>query len=314
MRKKYLNTGVDKFNSALLALDNHIAICGKSISTRNRYTQVLYEFVMELRKLPEECTKTEIINYFMKCKNERDIGYSTLRGYMGGIKYYLKHIAERMDLFGKIPNPITKKYDITVLSLKEINLLFQNSQNMRELIIIQILYETGIRVSELVNLNLDDFDFYNKMLTIRNSKHRRTRTINFGDGLYSSLKLYIQNYNSLFCNIAVTREFHPFMPLSKKKIRFLLHDLAARSGIKKRVNVHSLRHTFAVHYLNFGGTLYQLQKLLGHSALSTTLHYLQHAVLPESKHVSVMDELMKLKTEKKTSGAKIISLNIQKCL
>jgi len=149
MKRKY-RTGNAKFDFAIAALSNHIAISGKSVSTQNHYTPVVYDLIVSLNKLPEECTKIEIVNYLMACKNEKNLQYAGLKGYIYAVKYYLKNIAERMDLYEKIPNPIIKQYNIEVLTVQEIKLLFANCKNSRELLIIQLLYETGIRVSELI--------------------------------------------------------------------------------------------------------------------------------------------------------------------
>lgn len=290
-----------------------MAISGKSVSTRITYARVLYDLILALNKLPEECTQFEIINYFMECKNERELHSSTLRLYITGLKYYLKYIAERMDLFAKVPNPVIKAYNVDVLNIEEVNLLFKNCENTRELLIIQLLYETGIRVSELVKLKWNDFDFQHKILIIRNSKNRKTRTINFGKNLDNTLNLYLNRNQSLFSENVLTRQFHPFIPLSHKGVGKVLKSLVERSGITKQINVHSLRHTFAVHYLNFGGTIYQLQKLLGHSCLTTTMNYLQYAVLPENMHISILDELLGLNLKEDSIGAKVISLKINRC-
>ena len=306
MTKIYLTTGINKFDYALKALDNHLALSSKSISTRKMYCRSLRLFTIKLNKLPEECTKIEIVNYLMDCKTERNLHYSSLKGYMYGMKYYLKYIAERMDLFEKIPNPVIKPYDINVLNIEEINLMISKCKNIRELLIIQILYETGMRVGELVRLTMNDFDFHNNTVTILNSKNRKTRTINFGNKLKDTINLYLDNFKSLFSGTLLARQYHPFMPISNRGITWVIKALVKRSGITKRVNLHSFRHTFAVHYLNFGGTIYQLQKLLGHCHLMTTIHYLQYAVLPESRHISILDKILELglKESSKTNEAK----------
>jgi len=72
-------------------------------------------------------------------------------------------------------------------------------------------------------------------------------------------------------------------------VQHIVRQIVKRSGLKKRISPHTLRHTFAVHYLNAGGTLFHLQKLLGHQNLTTTLHYLKYAHLPEAKTLSVLD-------------------------
>lgn len=290
----YKTFNIYKFDEALKNFDNHLDLEGKSISTRKNYTRTLYFFIAQLNKLPEECNKNEIIDFFITSKNEKQLYYSSLRNYMHAIKYYLKNVVSRMDLFETIPNPVNKKYVINVLNIHEITLLFKSCKNIREQLILQLFYETGMRVSELVNLSIDDIDFYYQSITVRNSKNRKTRTINFGKNLLNTLSIYIKSTQSLFTNCHANRKFHRLIPLSKRSVSRLVNSIVQRTNIRKRVNLHCLRHTFAVHYLNFGGTIYQLQKLLGHSFISSTIHYLQYAVLPESKHISILDKTLEL--------------------
>ena len=79
-----------------------------------------------------------------------------------------------MDLFTIIPIPNVKKYVVEILNIQEVNLLFESCKNQRDLLILQLLYETGVRIKELLNLNLQDFDLHNKSLTIRDSKNQKT--------------------------------------------------------------------------------------------------------------------------------------------
>lgn len=298
MRNIYKLTGNPKFDNALKNFDNHIALSGKSVSTRKAYTRVLSNFINEMHRLPEECNKNEIIGFLMWSKNVRNIGYTTMKHHIYALKYYLHNITDRQDLFTSIPNPTIKTYDISVLTIQEIQLLLQNCKNIRELLILQLLYETGMRVSELVKLSLPDIDLYHKTITIRNSKNRKTRTVNIGDNLIASLNEYLQSTPSLFSESLFTRQFHPFIPMSAGGVSWAINAIVKRSGIKKRVNLHSLRHTFAVHFLNFGGTIYRLQKLLGHSTMITTINYLQYANLHDSKNISILDKLITLKRPK----------------
>jgi len=290
--KIYTKTGVPKFDKALLDLDNHLNVAAKTIATRKSYGRGLRRFMFVANKLPEECTKEEILECMLKIKQQNDCKYATLKLIIYTIKYYLRHVANRMDLFTKIPIPITKKYNIEVLNVHEIKQLFNVCRNPRERLIIQLLYETGIRVSELLKINIDDFDFHNNSLVIRDSKNRKTRTVYFGENLVKVFFEYLKVSKSLFSDTLFTRQFHPFIPMSKSGVRWVMNSITERSGIRKRVNTHAIRHAFAVHYLNFGGTIYQLQKLLGHSHLQTTCYYLQHAVLPDSINISILDKLL----------------------
>ncbi len=301
MRKVYKRTGHTQFDNAIIAFDNHLAISGKAIATRKAYNLSLIRFLKISNKLPEHCSKIEIVDTILKIKEIHGFGPSTLKHYIYGIRYYLKHIAERMDLFMKIPIPTLKVYDFDVLNVEEIQLIFKNCNNIRDLFILQLLYETGIRLNELLSINYQDFDLYHKTLTIRNIKNNKTRVVYFGESMKRLLIEYHTQYRSLFSKTKNEFQFHPFIHLSRSGVRYMMQSVVKRSGIQKHVSCHLFRHAFAVHYLNFGGQIYQLQKLLGHSHINTTLLYLQYAILAPAENISILDTLLDANKEINTS-------------
>lgn len=303
MRKRPISrfTGKPKFDQAIIALDNHLIISSKSVSTRRNYNRAIYKFIQYADKLPEECTKNEIVGFMLAFQNG-GCKAATLKNYVYAIKYYLKNVVDRLDLFDKIPVPKVKEYDVEILNIWEMNLLIESCQTIRDKFIIQLLYETGIRIKELLSLDFHDFDLHHRSLTIRNSKNGRTRTVYFGENMLETIKKYHRYNCSLFSNSSLhNSRFHPFIPFSKSCVRDLLKNTVKKCGITKHVSPHLLRHAFAVHYLNFGGTIYQLQKLLGHQNLITTFHYLQYAVLPENQNISILDKLLEVKEQEELS-------------
>ncbi len=292
MKIIYRTTGIPNFDRALANLDNHLQLSGKSLSTRKIYSSALHKFICLKNKLPDDCTQYEIVQYFIDYKKKNALKSTSLKHYIFAIKYYLLNVSNKPELFGRIPIPKVKNYNIEVLSVKEMNHLLDTCLNLKERIILELLYETGIRVSELAKLNVEDFDFFHSVITIRNSKNMATRTVNFGNKLKQSLKEYMAVNKSLFSDSLFTSHFHPFINLSKSRITQILKAVVRRSNLTKRVNIHSLRHTFSVHYLNFGGTIFQLQKLLGHKNIETTCNYLQYTILKDSTIISNLDHCL----------------------
>jgi site-specific recombinase XerD len=86
-------------------------------------------------------------------------------------------------------------------------------------------------------------------------------------------------------------------------VQFIVRQIAKRSGIKKKISPHTFRHTYAVHYLNAGGSLFHLQKLLGHENITTTLHYLKYAKLAEGTRRSILDILKAILKTRKDDAA-----------
>ncbi len=281
-----------KHSAAIRLLKNHMILAGKSKRTINSYVSIITRIIKKLKRLPEECSKHELIDFLIKYKTTKDCKNSTIKIFVYALRYYLINVAENLDLSFKIPCPKIKPYNIQVLSINEIKSLLNACSDSRQKLIIQILYETGMRLSELEKLSLENIDFDFKCITILNSKNKRSRTVKFGEALEKAIRNYLSDFPSLFSNTLFANKLHPFIPLSSNGIYWNLKYISKKTNITKNVFPHLLRHTFAVHYLNFGGTIYQLKNILGHENMATTLNYLQYSLLPESKNISILDTLM----------------------
>jgi integrase/recombinase XerC len=139
----------------------------------------------------------------------------------------------------------------------------------RDVLILELLYATGLRVSELVGLDVDDVD--RAGLTVRVlGKGRKERIVPFGGRAAHALDVYLgrsaARRGPLFTNRRGGR-------LSARAVHGIVRRSAAASGIARRVSPHTLRHTFATHLLDAGADLRVIQELLGHSRLSTTQRY-----------------------------------------
>jgi len=269
-----------------MSLKNH------AFATRKSYLRGLRELMLYYQKLPEECTVEEIKAFLVYQRDEKQYSSSTVNLRVCGLKYYFREVVHRLELVVKIPNPRIQKYDTEVLTPGEICQLRRACRDMRQLLILNLLYDTGMRVREVIRLRVSDFDKHSRTITIRNSKGRKTRVVHYGEELRSILQRYCKARGGVPPNTLLESYKERGKPLTMRGVQHIVRQIVKRSGLKKRIHPHTLRHTFAVHYLNAGGTLFNLQKLLGHENLTTTLHYLKYAQLPESLTISVLDVLM----------------------
>ena len=165
---------------------------------------------------------------------------------------------------------------------------------MRQLLLLSLLYDTGMRVREVTRLRVSDFDKHHRSIIIRNSKGNKTRVVQYGGELRQILVKYCKVRGRVPRHTLLESYKEKEQPLSQRGVQHIIRQIVKRSGIKKRVSPHTLRHTYAVHYLNAGGSLRQLQALLGHEYLSTTLNYVKYANPDEGKRLSALGVAMKL--------------------
>ncbi len=169
----------------------------------------------------------------------------------------------------KLPNYLTEEEVNNLLNIKCLKPLDYRNKAMLEL-----LYATGARISELVNLKLNQIDFDECVIRIM-GKGKKERIVPMNDVAIKYLKLYLANYRPY-----LIKNTTDFVFLNKdgnaiSRVGFfkILKQLCQKCGIKKDVSPHTLRHSFATHLLNHGADLRVIQELLGHENLATTEIY-----------------------------------------
>ncbi len=157
-------------------------------------------------------------------------------------------------------------------------LLYEASDNLRDYAIIMTFLQTGIRLSELANLKIDDLDFENKLLTVRQGKGKKDRQIPLVDEEIKALRNYIRYRNTeLVLDDEILFLAKNGTSLNVSSIKHLVGKYVKKAGIRKKVSVHTLRHTFVTHKIDKGMSIASLQELMGHKKKETTLKYIHMA-------------------------------------
>ncbi|MEG0021554.1 MAG: tyrosine-type recombinase/integrase [Bacilli bacterium] len=163
------------------------------------------------------------------------------------------------------------------LTINEIEeLLNSPSLSLRDQLILELFYSTGIRLNELANIKTKDINFKEKKIKIL-GKGNKERYVLYGDVCKRKLELYIKDSEYLFLSNKGTK-------LSNSGIEYIVKSIFKRSNLKTTLTPHVLRHTFATHMLDNGSDLVTVQKLLGHTDLKTTSIY-THVSNEHLRHV-----------------------------
>jgi integrase/recombinase XerC len=179
----------------------------------------------------------------------------------------------------KLPNALTLEEALRFLELPDLDTIL----GKRDRAILELLYGTGLKVSELVNLSLTDIDFNNQALRIKVTR-RKERIVPFGKPAAQALRAYLgvrgellaeaidnlQDPLALFLNYQGTR-------LTARSIGRVIDKYTEIAGNIHHISPHSLRHSFATHLLMAGADLQSIKEFLGHSQVSTTQQYIQVA-------------------------------------
>lgn len=182
--------------------------------------------------------------------------------------------------FKNIKNPKKDKKLPNFLQTDELQNIFDsidmsNSLGIRNRLIIELLYATGIRVSELTSLKLNDIDIHNKEIRIT-GKGNKERIVYFGDYAKKYLSLYINEARYELLNSNTSNYLlinNKGSALTSRGVELIVNEVVKKAALKHNISPHVLRHTFATDMLNNGADLKSVQELLGHESLSTTQIY-----------------------------------------
>ena len=260
--KKYSDLTI---NGYLKDLDLFLEFINEN--NKKKYSEINYD---DIRKY---------INYLYILKyNNKTISrhISSLRSFFKYLK--VNNIIESNPML-LISNPKLEKKLPKYLNFNEIEKLLNVYDNnnyigIRNSLILEMLYSTGIRVSEMTNIKIIDISLSEKSIKI-SGKGNKDRIVYFGSRCNELLNVYLKNsYNKLnINNLNYLLLSKTGKKISDREIRKVVEEAAKLSHIEMRISPHVLRHTFATHMLNEGADLRSVQELLGHENLSTTQIY-----------------------------------------
>lgn len=247
---------------------------GLSEKTLDNYKLTLEMFLKATNKPVSEYTDEDIICYLEVYRRVRQVSFSRIKNMQSALSSFFGWLCRRK----YIPfNPVAQLEGIKVprkvkhpFSAEEMELLRLNCKKLRDMAILETLYSTAVRVSELAAMNRGDVSLSNKDVTVTGKGNKQRETyINAPMGVY--LKMYLEsrkdNNPALFVSLKV-----PYKRLSKNAIEAIVKKIGRAAGVEN-VHPHRFRRTAATDLLRRGMPIEQVSKLLGHVKLDTTQIY-----------------------------------------
>lgn len=250
-----------------------LLIDGKAESTIKQYHRTIWKLLDFLQKDVREIGVYDI-RYFLACEKERGMSNRTLENTRANLSAFFQWLLLE-EVITKNPcmniKPIKYKEEVRLpFSNVELDNLRGACKTNRNRAMIELLLSSGIRVSELVNMKVEDIDFNSMVVHVKHGKGNKER-ITYMDDI---AKFYLEKYllereekgNTLFYNNRHT-------PLAANGIRYVLNEIATQAGISN-VHPHRFRRTFASKLAKRGMKIEEIKNLLGHARVETTMTYI----------------------------------------
>jgi len=241
-----------------------------SRSTISVYGSFVQEFLRFTEtKDPKHLDQNDVRLYVEWAVKELNYAISTHRQLVSALKHFAYFYPECAIDVDKIKRPRRDQRLPVVLNKEEVLALLQVTKNLKHRTILALLYGSGLRIGELLNVTLDCFDFKRKQLHIKGAKGRKDRYASIAESTFPLIKNYYHTYRPKVYFI----ESPKGGVYSASSVRSFLKQSCTLAGIRKRVTPHTLRHSYATHLLENGTDLRYIQELLGHSKPETTMIY-----------------------------------------
>ncbi|MCK5201588.1 MAG: tyrosine-type recombinase/integrase [Spirochaetales bacterium] len=267
-----------------------LVIEDKAKSTHENYLRQMSKLALHYDRTPLELDIGELEEYIYLLIQKGSDSLSSFKHLVYGLrKLYLLFDKEELHL--SLPSINRPKQLPVVLSTQEVKRLLKAPERIWEKVMFGFIYDTGLRIDELTNLLIGDVDLDRGQVHVRQSKNKKDRYITMSSHSVRGIKKHLALNSPLdYLFESPTRKG---IPISKTRIRLLLKAAVEKAGIKKRVCVHTLRHTYATHQLEAGQNIMVVKESLGHVDIRTTLTYLHITQLDSVNKFGCMEMLYK---------------------
>jgi integrase/recombinase XerD len=252
------------------------------------YLAVVSRFAKHFGRSPEHLGAEEIRSFQIHLLHEQ-VSWSQFNQAVCALRLFYGITLGRPEVVKMIPFGKRPKTLPSVLSPEEVKRLLEAAHVRHERILLSTTYACGLRISEVVSLQVTDIDAARMVVHVRQGKGAKDRLVPLSARLLAELRGWWQQHRTrpwLFPGIIADR------PVSVGGVQRMFRRVLQRSGVNKAASMHTLRHSYATHLLEAGVNVVTLQKLLGHNDLQTTAQYLHLSTQHLQQTPSLLDLLV----------------------
>lgn len=273
---------------ALMAYREMLRLKNYSENTIRNYCNWFYFFVVRFpNRKPSSITRNEILDFMVWFRGTEKWSATTQNQLINAIKFFYEHLLKRPRECYDLPRAQTAKTLPGVFDEREVLAIIKATTNLKHKTILCLAYAGGLRVSEIINLKINDIDSKRMVITIRQAKGMKDRQVMLSEKLLVMLRAYYKVYKPKVWMF----EGQYKQQYTARSVQIFIAEAKRKAGVNKKGSVHALRHSFATHLLEGGTDLVSIKELLGHASLRTTMTYVHVSKRMLSRIQSPLDRL-----------------------
>jgi len=283
----------DYYNKSMRALQ----LAGMSERTQQCYTRSVRMLVDFYNKTPGQINEQELQDYFLHRKNVDNWSAATMRICYSGIKFFFINVLKREWHTLKLINAKREQRLPAVLSLNEIWNILNTVNTPQNKAYLTTVYTCGLRLHEALYLQTSDIDSDRMRIHVHRGKGAKDRYVPLPEATLKTLRSYWKHHRNphwIFPRLGRGGKEGPTAkePMNNSSVQGALRRVLKQLKFKKRVSVHTLRHSYATHLLEAGVNIRRIQQYLGHSSLNSTMVYLHLTTQGHEHAYGIIDDLM----------------------
>jgi site-specific recombinase XerD len=278
-------------------MNEDLQLAGLAEGTQTAYLQVLSRLARHFGKAPDRLTEADLRQYVLYLKNERKYAPNSLKVVVSALIFFYTHTVPRNWQTLKTLRIKRPRILPDVLSIGEVRRLIDAVRTPHNKAFFWTVYSLGLRLQEALNLQVRDIDSQRMVVHVHRGKGAKDRYVPLPPRTLTVLRQYWASHRHPVWLFPATGRDHDragsaALPMARSSVHGAIKRVVQQLGIKKRVTIHTLRHSYATHLLEAGINLRLIQQYLGHSSLQATMIYLHLTPLGQEQARATIDKLM----------------------
>ena len=274
-------------------LTEKVVLSGLSTATLKSYSRSIAHISLFFNQIPLELSDAVINEYLVEIRSRKNPSETYFKHAVYGLRYLFR-LFGREDRAIALPQIARSNKLPVILNRKEVVELLNTPKLLKHRVLLGLTYAAGLRLFEVAAVRIADIDFERRTVFVEQGKNGKSRYVPLEPNILRGIQTYVQAACPVHYLFNGKRKGEP---MSKRGIQFILKQTLRNTTIQKNITLHTLRHSYATHFLEDTGDLFSLKENLGHARLDTTLLYV-HIVgsLPRHGAYSPLSETFRRAT------------------